>query len=345
MKMKRFSLLIGMVLLVAIVAAATVWADRVPDAEIWAVDYEKNSLVSQMDPAGVGLLQTAPVVWVDPVTVNVKRGYTLTVSVMTSVENLYGAEFDLDFAPAVVSATEIITGDIFASGFAAQRFIGADIVEYAASRLSPTLGFTGTGTIVSTVFQALAPGASPLHLHDVILAEVEGVPISGVTTTDGEIVVLGWSDLKGTVELQGRSDIVGPGPDWDGAVITATNGYTYNTTVGNLDGTWSVAEVISGTYTVEVEMERYLDASKTGVVVGDDSTVTLSQVKLLGGDANDDDYINIQDLSLIGGAFGTVPGDTHWKDEANINDDGKVNILDLVLAGGNYHESSPVSWP
>jgi len=339
MKMKRLSLLIGMVLFVAIVAAVTVWADRVPDAEIRAVDYEKNSFVSQVDPAGAGLLQTAPAVWVEPVTMDVKRGYTVTISVMTLVDNLYGAEFDLDFVPAVVSATEIITGDIFATGFAGQRFIGTDIVEYAASRLSPTPGFTGTGTIVSTVFQALAPGVSPLHLHDVILAEVEGVPISGVTTTDGEIVVLGWSDLEGTVELQGRS-----GPDWDGAVITATNGYTYNTTVTNLDGTWCVAEVIAGTYTVEVEMERYLDASKTGVVVGDDSTVTLSQVKLLGGDANDDDYINIQDLSLIGGAFGTTSGDPNWNGKADINDDGTVNILDLVLAGGNYHESSPVAW-
>lgn len=339
MRMKRLNLLIGLVLLVAIVVAATAWADRAPHAEIWEVDIEKNSLISQVDPAAAGLLQTAPVVWADPVTVNVKRGYTFTVSVMTSVDNLYGAEFDLDFAPAVVSATEIITGDIFASGFTAQRFIGADIVEYAASRLSPTPGFTGTGTIVSTVFQALAPGVSPLHLHDVILAEVDGVPISGVTTTDGEIVVLGWSDLEGIVELQGRS-----GPDWDGAVITATNGYTYATTVGDLDGTWSVAEVISGTYTVEVEMERYLDASKTGVVVGDDSIVVLSQVKLLGGDANDDDYINIQDLSMIGGAFGTASGDLHYNVKADINDDGKVNILDLVLAGGSYHESSPVAW-
>jgi len=157
--------------------------------------------------------------------------------------------------------------------------------------------------------------------------------------------LLEWGVLQGIVELQGRYDIVAPGPDWDGAVITATSGYAYTTTVPNLDGTWSLAGVMPGTYAVQVEMERYLDASRNGVVVQDEATTTLPQVRLLGGDANDDDIINIQDLSLIGGAYGTTPGDPYWKDQANINDDGIVNILDLVLAGGNYWESSPVAWP
>ena len=60
---------------------------------------------------------------------------------------------------------------------------------------------------------------------------------------------------------------------------------------------------------------------------------------------NDDDQINIQDLSLIGGKFRLACGDPGWDERADINDDCAVNISDLVLAGGNWHRTSPVPWP
>jgi len=129
-------------------------------------------------------------------------------------------------------------------------------------------------------------------------------------------------------------------------VEEVTGGYTYNTIVDNLDGTWSIAEVVDGTYTVEVEMDRYLDARREGVAVAYLATVTLSQVRLLGGDADDSDKVDLADLVLIGGAYGTSDGGGPlWNPMADINDDKTVNIVDLVLVGGNYGKQSITDVP
>ena len=280
-------------------------------------------------------------VWVDPPSVTVKRGQTFTVDIKAEVSDLYGAEFDLGFAPAVVMATEVISGTIFTNGYVAQSEIGTGVVEFAATRCNPDGPFSDTGTMASIVFQALAPGSSTLLLDALMMANIDGIPILGVTTTPGEIVVLGWGDLQGSVELQGRV-----GPDWDGAQIAGKDGYIYNTPVADPNGTWSITEVVSGTYTVEVEMDRYLDARREGVAVADLATVTLSQVRLLGGDADDSDKVDLADLVLIGGAYGTSDGGgAPWNPKADINDDKTVNILDLVLAGGNYGKQSITDVP
>jgi hypothetical protein len=94
-------------------------------------------------------------------------------------------------------------------------------------------------------------------------------------------------------------------------------------------------------------MARYLDAregeSGSGVTVSGGGVTTLNQVKLLGGDADDSDRVDISDASIIGGLFGSS-GAEITNPRADINNDGFVNILDLVLVGGNFDKSSPVPW-
>jgi len=135
----------------------------------------------------------------DAPSATVKRGHTVTVDIKVAVRDLYGAEFDLDFNPTVVIATAVISGAIFTNGWVDQSESGTGVVEFAATRRNPDGPFSGTGTIASIVFQALASGSSTLHLHDLMVANIDGIPISGVTTTDGAIVVLGWGNLQGSV--------------------------------------------------------------------------------------------------------------------------------------------------
>jgi hypothetical protein len=92
-------------------------------------------------------------------------------------------------------------------------------------------------------------------------------------------------------------------------------------------------------------MARYLDAEKSGIVVTAGATTPLSKVRLLGGDTNDDDAVNILDLALIGSKFRLDCSDSGWDARADINDDCTVNLSDLVLGGGNWHYTSPVPWP
>lgn len=107
-------------------------------------------------------------------------------------------------------------------------------------------------------------------------------------------------DVTGTVE-QKVLDLV----------ITGRNG-----------GTWDGLGIVSSSLT----SGRSVGVKDTGsgVVVG----YTAS------GDANMDGKVNIQDLSVLGGSYGTTTGATWAMGDSNY--DGAVNIQDLSVLGGNY---------
>ena len=140
--------------------------------------------------------------------------------------------------------------------------------------------------------------------------------------------------VNGTVQLQSRSD-------HSGVEVCADDGGTPICTFTNASGYYELS-LPDGTYTIQVEMARYLDALKTGYSISSD--VTLPDLTLPGGDTNDDDMINILDLSFMGARYELSCGDTGWDARADINNDCTVNILDLSVTGGNYEESSPVPW-
>lgn len=102
-------------------------------------------------------------------------------------------------------------------------------------------------------------------------------------------------------------------------------------------------EALPGTYIATATMPGYLYAVRTGVVVSEGMTMTLSPVTLPGGDADRDHNVDVTDLVLIGADFGlpVPPGNSR----TDINGDGAVNIFDLVLVGVNYELTAPRPWP
>ena len=70
---------------------------------------------------------------------------------------------------------------------------------------------------------------------------------------------------------------------------------------------------------------------------------TLSTVLLLGGDANNNEQIDILDATCIGNDYDKTSGFSNCGDpqgSSDVNGDGIVDILDLVLMGGNYAATS-----
>jgi len=140
------------------------------------------------------------------------------------------------------------------------------------------------------------------------------------------------SIISGQVQLQGRSD-------WSGAVVTAWPTGVTGTT--GADGFYTLPALPVGTYTITVEMARYLDAERVMLLVW--GANDLPTVRLLAGDANDDDAVDIVDMSIIGGKYGSTVNPV--TERADVNADGYVDIVDIVLAAGNYGSASPVTWP
>ena len=64
--------------------------------------------------------------------------------------------------------------------------------------------------------------------------------------------------------------------------------------------------------------------------------IALEIVETVFGDLNGDTEVNIDDLILLGQAWGTYPGDPGYNSAADINDDGEINIDDLILLGQNW---------
>ena len=168
-------------------------------------------------------------------------------------------------------------------------------------------------------------GITSMHVDDVSLEVCTGTP---PPPNDGTI--------EGTVDLQGRTDN-------SGADVCADDGGTPVCGQTDAAGAYSI-EVPGGSYDVTVDMARYLDAEKLNVAVTAGSATTLDPVTCLGGDANDDCVVNIQDISLMGSRFGLSCGDQNWDDRADINNDCTINILDISITGGNFGKTCPVPW-
>jgi hypothetical protein len=264
----------------------------------------------------------------------------ITTTLVLTCENVYGYQFMVTFDPTLLQVDGAGFNDSFIKPdytpplWSATIDNGAGTVRFAASQMRPALPVTGTGVIGWVRFIGQSPPTLPatatVGIREPRLATRDGVPMTPIVIS-GTIGILPKAVITGQVELQGRTN-------WSGAVAMAVPAMVTCTT----DATgWYTLTVAAGTYTVTIEMARYLDAER--VVTATRGANPLPRVKLLGGDANDDDEVDILDASIIGGKYGLIVDPL--TERADINADGVVDISDCAITGGNYTRVSPVPWP
>ena len=59
------------------------------------------------------------------------------------------------------------------------------------------------------------------------------------------------------------------------------------------------------------------------------------------GDTNGDQQVDAKDAVAVGFAFGARPGESDWNGDADLNDDGYVNIKDVIIMGTHFGQSWP----
>jgi hypothetical protein len=97
----------------------------------------------------------------------------------------------------------------------------------------------------------------------------------------------------------------------------------------NIDEAWQQA---CHNYTLSAEASEVpyeIDTANNMLTDGD------VHVKLM-GDINGDGFVNGLDAVIMGGAFGTHPGEQGWTASADLNKDGWINAKDVVLLGMNF---------
>jgi hypothetical protein len=171
-------------------------------------------------------------------------------------------------------------------------------------------------------------------------------------TDDGEISIQGIAKFTGFIDLEGRADDSGAtitvydndeissADDWAQGVSLSSGKYT-------TDFIGSNRLLIGDIYYFLVDAPLYLpttvdaaDFFANGAELTTRNLTSLDTLLLLGGDATNDNDIQIVDLSCIGADYNVGPDLCGIDGSSDVNADGVIDIYDLVLAGGNYNKQA-----
>ena len=129
----------------------------------------------------------APVISVEPASIEVTQGETFTVNIMVDPagSEILGAEYKLYFDNTLVSATEQTPGN-FLGGVNMPNDINNTIgrIMYGEFKISGVAA-TAPGILATITFNATEPGVCDLTLEDVILSDPDADEIPGVVVNDG----------------------------------------------------------------------------------------------------------------------------------------------------------------
>ena len=112
-------------------------------------------------------------------------------------------------------------------------------------------------------------------------------------------------------------------------------------TSGNLaiiSFSWNTTSFSYGNYTVSVALDPVLNESDL-----DDNILTAVQevCVTIPGDVDADKDVDIFDIVVTVGAYGSQEGELKYFANGDIDGDGDVDIFDIVVAAGNYGKILP----
>src|SRR6218665_1322962 len=142
------------------------------------------------------------VVTAEPESVSV--GDTITVTaVATGLVDAYAYDLDLSFDPALIafdSDSEITPAGGFGSAAA-----DAGTLSVVGTRLGTSPGLTGTQTLVTLTFTALAPGTTEIALSSGRLVDAEGTAAEIDTTSEALSAAIEITALDGSGAASGST--------------------------------------------------------------------------------------------------------------------------------------------
>lgn len=151
--------------------------------------------------SGISLVPNASadaVLTIQPPSTSIVAGNTFAVDVnISGVSDLYAFQFDIGFAPGVLSANSVGEGSFLASGGGTSSFLPGTIDNTAGTitfnadtLIGPVPGVSGSGMLVILDFTALTAGTSPLDIANVTLLDSTLASIN-LTTVNGDAIVSG----------------------------------------------------------------------------------------------------------------------------------------------------------
>lgn len=107
--------------------------------------------------------------------------------------------------------------------------------------------------------------------------------------------------------------------------------YSYLTTMDEFGAYDLGGGILVGNYDIYAKIDGHLSKSYLNETISVDAN-TLSLGSFIAGDLNNDNGINISDISILVVSFGSSDGDENFNFLADMNCDGNVNIVDFSIA-------------
>ncbi len=141
--------------------------------------------------------------------------------------------------------------------------------------------------------------------------------------------------LSGTIGLEGPSNLAKPlqfdfRPSGGGAAVSRTLTPTSA-------GAYAFSDIPAGAYTLAVKGSKWL--RKTVAVDLSRTRATPVNLSLLAGDVNNNNVVDVDDLTLLLNVYNTTNGDGFYNAGADFNDSGAVDVDDLTLLLNNYNKA------
>jgi hypothetical protein len=275
----------------------------------------------------------------------IPRGGTGTTEVQVAdVSNLYGVQFRMSFDPDVAQVVDADPNTAGVQMGMGSLFSGKDhyvarntvnnttgVGEFVVTLVAPAIPITGSGTLAVINWQGRNVGQSPITLTLTGLAPASQ-PICH-TIENGRIQVISSGPvISGRVLLQGAQDHSGASVYLTEGPRTCLTSFCFHAlsnvplAITDREGRFKVSPFPGHSYPW---LWAYRTCYLTGVKrwpQGDLGTLTLPA-----GDLNEDNCINIYDLTKMAWCYGTTGCSC-----ADFNQDGKVDIFDLTLVASNF---------
>lgn len=304
--------------------------------------------VTDLDLALTPLIATAEEISIAADRTSVAAGETFQVFVKAnSGAGIFGVSMGLGYGPAILEVTRVQLGGGLDADTIAQNSAANGTVSIAyAQKGSGKPNRTGSGLLLATLtFHAKQSGSTSVVLNSALFTDRDGIAATPtVLNSPIPLTVVPSPAVVATVQLQGRS-----GQDLTGLiglemVPTGTGNVLSDGDGSDAGGALHIFPVPAVGYRVRIDAPKYLAAEKIVTVLNQVShnLTDPGPLVLLGGDINNDNRINIQDLVLIGVHFGkSQPADNA---AADVNGDNQVNIQDLTITAGNYNQDTSTAY-
>lgn len=304
--------------------------------------------VTDLDLALTPLIATAEEISIAADRTSVAAGETFQVFVKAnSGAGIFGVSMGLSYHPAILEVTRVQLGGGLDADTIAQNSAVNDTISIAyAQQGSGKPNRIGSGLLLATLtFHAKQSGSTSVVLNSALFTDRDGIAATPtVLNSPIPLTVVPSPAVVATVQLQGRS-----GQDLTGLiglemVPTGTGNVLSDGDGSDAGGALHIFPVPAVGYRVRIDAPKYLAAEKIVTVLNQVShnLTDPGPLVLLGGDINNDNRINIQDLVLIGVHFGkSQPADNA---AADVNGDDRVNIQDLTIAAGNFNKTTATAY-